>query len=162
MLGWNLVWRKQHETAISELERAVSLDPNSEWAYGFLAEVLNFAGRPDEAIGFAKKAMRLDPNYPAWIVFHLAESYFLLHRNEEAVSAIKDALHRNPTFLPARRVLAIIYAEQGRTGEAQREVAEILRISPDASLDLWRQRMVYKNPADLERYIAGLRKAGMK
>jgi tetratricopeptide (TPR) repeat protein len=52
----------------------VSLDPNSAWAYGFLAEVLNLSGRPDEAIGFAKKAMRLDPKYPPWLAFHLAQS----------------------------------------------------------------------------------------
>jgi hypothetical protein len=38
-------------------------------------EVLNYSGRPDEAIGLARKAMRLDPNYPPWLAFHLADSY---------------------------------------------------------------------------------------
>ena len=162
VLGWSSLWKKQHDVAIAELERAVSLDANSAWAYAFLAEVLNFSGRPDEAIGFVKKAMRLDPNYPPWLVFHLADSYFLLRRYDEAVAALQDALRRNPDFSPARRSLAIIYAELGREKEARAEVAEILRISPEASLERWRERLPYKNQADLERYIAGLQKAGLR
>ena len=69
LLGWDSLWKKQHDFAIAELERAVSLNANSAPAYTFLAEALNFSGRPDEAIGFAKKAMRLDPKYPAWLCF---------------------------------------------------------------------------------------------
>jgi adenylate cyclase len=162
ILGWDLLWKKQHEVAIAELERAVSLDPNSARAYAYLAEVLNYAGRPDEAIGFARKAIRLDPNYPPWAVFHLAHSYFQLRRYDEALAALQDALRRGPSFLPARRVLAIVYTELGREKDARAEVAEILRISPGASLDVWRERFPYKHQADLERVIAGLRKAGLK
>jgi adenylate cyclase len=81
---------------------------------------------------------------------------------DEAVAALQDALRRNPSFLPAPRLLAVIYAELGRENEARAEVAEILRISPGASLERWRERMPYRNPADLQGYIAGLRKAGMK
>jgi adenylate cyclase len=161
VLGWTSLWKRQHEVALMELERAVSLDPNSEWAYAFLAQVLNYTSRPDEAIGFAKRAMRLDPNYPPWLVFHLADSYYLLRRYDDAVAALQDALHRNPDFLPTRRVLAVIYAELGEERKAQAEVAEILRISPGASLERWRERMPYKDQADLERYTAGLRKAGL-
>jgi predicted Zn-dependent protease len=134
----------------------MSLNPNSEWAYGFLAEVLNLSGRPDEAIGVAKKARRLDPKYPSWVVFHLAHSYYLLRRYDEASAALQDTLRRNPDLLPTRRVLAVIYAELGRDKEARAEVTEILRISPDASLERWRERIPYKNQADLEQFIAGL------
>ena len=160
VLGWNSLWKKQHDVAIAELERAVSLDPNSEWAFGFLAEALNYAGRPDEAIGFAKKAMRLDPSYPPWLAFHLAESYCLLRRYDEAIAALQDALRRNPDFSPARRWLAIVYAELGREKDARAEVGEILRISPGASLDSW-QGVPYKNKVDQQRFMDGLRKAGL-
>lgn len=162
VLGWNSLWKKQNDVAIAELERAVSLDPNSEWAYGFLAEVLNFSGRADEAIGFVKKAMRLDPNYPPWLAFHLGHSYYQLQRYDDAVAALQDALRRSPDFSPAHRWLAAVYAEAGREQAARAEVAEILRISPGASLERWRQRLPYKNQADAERYIAGLRKAGLR
>lgn len=106
--------------------------------------------------------MRLDPNYPPWLVFHLAQSYVLLRRYDEAIAALEDALRRNRNFLPARQMLAVVDAELGRDKEARAEVAEVLRISPDASLERWRERLPYKNQADLERFIAGLQKAGMK
>jgi hypothetical protein len=64
--------------------------------------------------------------------------------------------------LPTRQVLAVVYAELGREKEARAEVGEILRISPGASLERWRERAPYKNKAELDRYISGLRKAGLK
>ena len=161
ILGWASLWEKQHDVAIAELERAVVLDPNSEWAYGFLGEGLNLSGRPNEAIGLIKKAMRLDPHYPPWLVHHLAHSYFLLRQYDEAIAALRDSLHRNPNFLPARRLLAVVYSEVGREEEARDEVTEILRISPAASLQHWSDRTPYKNQLELERFIGGLRKAGM-
>ena len=162
VMGWLSLWKKQHGVSIAELERAVSLDPNDARAYAYLAETLNFAGRPDEAIGVAKRAMRLDPNYQPSTVFHLAHSYFLLRRYDEAIAAMRDALGRNPNFPPAHRMLAVTYAELGRQEEARAEVAELLRISPSASLDFWQARDAYQNKADGQRFIDGLRKAGLK
>ncbi len=92
----------------------------------------------------------------------MAQSYYELRRYDEAIAALQDALHRNPNFLLTRRLLAVVYAELGRDKEARAEVAAILRISPGASLDLWRERFPYKNSADLDRYISGLRKAGLR
>jgi adenylate cyclase len=162
VLGWCSLWKRQHDLAISELERAVSLDPNYAEAFAFLAEVLNFAGRPDEAIGFVKKALRLDPNYPAYCEFHLAHSYWLLRRYDEAITVMQDSLRRNPNFLPAHRMLAVAYVELGREADARAEVQELLRISPEASLERFRATEAYKSPADTERFMSGLHKAGLK
>jgi hypothetical protein len=41
-------------------------------------------------------------------------------------------------------------------------VAEGLRLNPNASLEWFKQNLPYKNPADLERFLAALRKAGLK
>ena len=83
-------------------------------------------------------------------------------RYEEAIAAYKKALTRNPNLLPAHQFLATIYSGLGRKEEARAEVAEILRISPNFSLEVLRQRLPYKDPADLERVLAGLRKAGLQ
>ena len=161
VLGWNLLWKKQHDLAIGELEKAVSLDSNNSDAYTFLGEVLNFAGKPEEAIGFHKKAMRLDPNYPFYVMFNLAHSYFLLRRYDEALAAYGEVLSRNPDFLPAHEQLAVVYIEQGQKQRAQAEVAECLRINPGDSLALLRA-LPYKSQADLDRNISALREAGLK
>jgi adenylate cyclase len=161
VMGWFWLWKGQHDLSITELERAVWLDPNSALAYAFLGETLNFAGRPDEAVGFIKRALRLDPNSPAFMVFHMGHSSFLLRRYDEAIAAMQDALRRSPNFPPAHRMLAVTYAELDRQEEARAEVAEMLRISPGTSVDSWEQRDPYKNKADGQRIIDGLRKAGL-
>jgi tetratricopeptide (TPR) repeat protein len=42
--------KQQYDQAIAEGERAVALDPNYADSYAVQAEVLNFAGRPEEAL----------------------------------------------------------------------------------------------------------------
>jgi len=63
--------------------------------------------------------------------------------------------------MAAHANLAACYAELGREGEARAEVAEILRLTPNWSLEVVRQ-LPYKNPADLEHLVTALRKAGLK
>jgi adenylate cyclase len=161
MLGWIHLWRKQHEQAIIEGERAIALDPNYAEGYARLGYILSFASRPEEAIGLIKKAMRLDPHYPFVYLCYLGHSYHLAGQVEEAIAALKRAVARNPDYLSSYRWLTAIYCELGREEEARTAVAEILRISPWASIEFSRQSVPYKDQAILERCIDALRKAGL-
>ncbi len=161
-LGRVSMWKKQHDQAITEAERAIALDPNDADGYWLLGAILDFAGRPEEAIGLIEKAMRLNPHYPPVYLFSLGHSYHLMGRYEEAIAAYKKALTRNPNHLPAHQHLAAIYSELGREEEARAEVVEVLKISPNFSLEVLRQRLPFKDPAVLERMLAALRKAGLK
>lgn len=89
VLCWTYVWKKQHDLAIAEGLKAVALDPNDADSYSMLSQTLNFAGKPEEAIGFAEKAMRLNPHYPAAYINSLGWAYALLGRDEEAIAAVK-------------------------------------------------------------------------
>jgi Tfp pilus assembly protein PilF len=164
-LGVVYEWKKQIDQAIAELERAISLDPNYANAYAMLADTLNWAGRPTEAIGLMKKAMRLNPHYEqyqSWYLSSLGIGYRLAGQTEEAETILKKALLLNPTFWPNELQLAVIYSEQGREEEARAAAAEVLRISPNFSLELGRQSWPYKDPAQLERDLAALRRAGLR
>jgi len=88
----------QHELAITEAERALALDPNSADEHFVLAELVNRAGRPQEAIGLLEKAMRLNPAYPAHYLFILGLAYHVAGRYEEAIAAAKRAFTRNPNL----------------------------------------------------------------
>ena len=155
-------WKKQHEQAIAEGERAIALDPNNDEGYAHLAEILNLAGKPQEALGLVEKAMRLNPYYPYWYLYHLGLAYAATERYEEAIAALKRVLTRNPDFLPTHLLLAAIYGELGREEEARAEIAEILRLSPNFSLEVVRQTAPVKDQALLERFLAALRKAGLR
>jgi TolB-like protein/class 3 adenylate cyclase len=163
LLGVLYQWvKRQHDQAIAEAERGVVLDPNNATGHFLLGDVLGFAGRPAEGIELVKKAMRLNPRYPASFANTLGWSYLLTGRHEEAVAALKDAIVRNPNFLPARANLAVTYSELGREAEAQAEVMEVRKLSPNASLEVWRRMVPFKDPAIVERLAAGLRKAGLR
>ncbi len=162
LLGHVYLWQKQYEQATVQAERAISFDPNDDVGYWTLAFILNYAGQASKAVGLMEKAMRLNPHYPAVYSWELGRSYSLTGRHEEAIAALKRALARNPDFLPAHQHLAVIYSELGREEEARAQASEVLRLSPNFSLEVWRQRVPYKDQGELERLLAGLRKAGLK
>ncbi len=162
LLGKVYLWKKQHEKAIAELKKAIALSPNYADHLVGLGYILNFAGRPEEAIGLVKKAMRLNPMYPTVYLWELGHAYFLTGRYEEAIETLKRVLDRNSDFWPAHVLLAASYSEIGREEEARAEAAEIERLSPWTSLEARRQRLPYKDQAVLERLFDSLRKAGLK
>ena len=73
-----------------------------------------------------------------------------------------EYLARYPNILGAHLTLAAVYSELGREVEARAEGAEVLRINPQFSLEVHRQREPIKDPVVLERHLAALRKAGLK
>jgi tetratricopeptide (TPR) repeat protein len=83
-------------------------------------------------------------------------------RHEEAIAAYKKCLASNPYFEPARIGLAGIYGQLGLETEARAEAAALLKINPNKSVEIWRQRFPAKDPAAADWWIDGLRKAGLK
>jgi adenylate cyclase len=153
--------KNQLEPAITEAKRAIALDPNGADSYAALAEALSWTVQSEEAIALAEKAMRLNPRYPVYYLMSLGRAYAVAGRTEEAITALKSALARNRDFLPPHVLLVFLYTESGREEEAHAEVAEVLRISPNFSVDGLGQRAPYPDQV-LARYLAALRKAGLK
>jgi adenylate cyclase len=162
LLGKVYLWKRQHEKAIAELKKTIALSPNSADGLVGLGYILNFAGRPEEAIVLVKKAMRLNPRYPAHYLWELGHAYFLTGRYEETIETLKRVLDRNSDFMPAHLLLAASYSEIGWEEEARAEVAEVERLSPPALSEALRQRLPYKDRAVSGRLFDSLRKAGLK
>ncbi len=161
LLAGTYLWKKKHEQAIAVSKRSIDLNPNYADALAGQGDILSFAGRPEEAIGLIEKAMRLNPIHPVWYLWALGHAYFLTGHYDEAIGAFKKALNRNPGFWPAHAYLAATYIELGRKEEARAEAAMMLRFAPNLSLEVWRQRLPYRDPSVLERVLEALRKAGI-
>jgi adenylate cyclase len=162
VLGWIYLWKKQHDQAIAETERAIALDPNFVSGYVQLADIWNFTGHPEKAIELAEKAMRLNPRSPGFYFNHLGAAYLMARRYEEAIDTLKKCLARTPNYLWAHINLATAYSELGREAEARSEAAEVLRINPQFSLEALRQTASVKDPVVLERVFTAPRQAGLK
>ena len=162
LLGNVYLWKKQHEQAIAELERAISLDPNNaDWLAG-LGGILVWADRAEEAIELIGKAMTLNPIFPPNYLWNLGHAFLQTKRFDKAISTLKRAIKQNPDFWPSHILLAASYSSAGRTEEGRAEAAETLRINPDFSLESWRLKCPFKNKEALERRFSVLRKAGLK
>jgi tetratricopeptide (TPR) repeat protein len=157
-LAYVFLLRKQFDQAIGEAERAVALDPNDADASITLGEIFSCAGRPRDAIGLVEKAMRLDPHYPASYLFALGQAEYLTGRYEEAITAFKRLLTRNPDHLHGHFFLAIAYNEIGHTEEARSELSACGDIDRTYSLEHVRDRIPYRDPAIIERWVNILRK----
>jgi adenylate cyclase len=155
------LWRRDYDKAIAYGERAVTLEPNHADATVNLARTLTYAGRPEEAVELAKKAMRLSPYYPDEYLGILAVAYRLTGNYAEAIDLFEKRRERNPDSTIAYLGLAVLYTEVGREEEGRAAAAEVLKRNPKTSLKQIRNRLPYKNPADVERIIASLRKAGL-
>jgi tetratricopeptide (TPR) repeat protein len=166
LLGGIHLFQRQYEKAIAEGERAITLGPNDATSHLLLAHTMYYAGRFEEAIALAKKAMRLMPYYPAWYLGILAQSYLISGRYEEALATYKQLLDRSRKGeippLWAHMGLAEVYIELGREEDARAHAAEVLRINPNFSLEVWKKSRFYKDEAHLERRLDALRKAGLK
>jgi adenylate cyclase len=144
------------------MERAVALDPHDAWSYAGLAEVLSRMGRTEDAMEAAAQALRLKPIMVDAHLDSVGTAYAVAGRYEEARAPLQRYLSRYPNILGAHLTLAAVYSQLGQAAEAQKEVAEVLRLNPKFSLEIHKQREPIKDPAVLERHMAALRKAGLK
>jgi adenylate cyclase len=95
-------------------------------------------------------------------LFSVGNAYTLAGRYQEAIAPLQQVLTRYPNILGPHLHLAAAYSELGKETEARAEAAEVLRLNPQFSLEVHRQRAPIKDPAVLERQLAALRKAGLK
>jgi adenylate cyclase len=116
-LGRVYTYKQQYDHALAEGERAIALDPNDADSYAWQAEALNFAGRPKEALRMVEQAMRLNPRYPPFYLFHFGWASQSTGRYAEAVAAQKAVISRNPNLLGAHLNLAFSYLAQWASQE---------------------------------------------
>jgi len=148
-----LIGSSEHEKASAKAEQSISLDPNDANSYIAMAYTLIYAGRPKEAFGFIQKAMRLDPQYPAYYLFVLGLAHFGMDRFEEAATSFERALTRNPENYVPMIPLAAAYAHLNR----EQDATATIEVSFVRGCPLWS----YKNPVDKSRLLDGLQKAGL-
>jgi adenylate cyclase len=162
ILGGFCLLKREHEKAISEGKKAISLSPNLADGYIWLGQTLTFAGKPEEAIPNHEIAIRLDP-------FALSSSFHLLGmayreagRYEQAISACQEAIRRQSNNVFAHLILCSTYILVGREDEARAEAAEVMRIDPKFSLERFLKVRPHIDPENTARFADSLRKAGLK
>ena len=162
LIGGVYLLKRQYEENIAQAEHAIAINPNGAWNNIFMAGALGCSGRWEESLGYAEKAIRLAPFPPVSYYWLLGRAYFMTDQYDKAVKTFKKAVDVNPDYLVARAFLAACYSSLDRQAEATAEAREVIRINPKFNLASYTKTLPYKNKADIERYVAALRKAGLK
>ncbi len=105
--------------------------------------------------------MRLNPQYPNIHLHFLAHAHFVQGNYEEAVALLKRRIRLHPETDISRVLLVSCCGHLGREDEARNAWAEVFEINPNYSIGQKARVLPYKNPADWDRFIEGLRKAGL-
>jgi adenylate cyclase len=162
---WALIfanlWMRRYDDAIRAGESAIANNPNDAEALNGLGVVLHYGGRSAEALRYFERAMALNPLCPGMWLHFQGQAYYQLRRYEEAENVLKRRIFRTPETDASRVLLAATYGQTGRLDEAREQWRKVLRVNPAYSLEHRRKVLPYKNPADFEAVVDGLRKAGL-
>jgi TolB-like protein/class 3 adenylate cyclase/Flp pilus assembly protein TadD len=148
------VYDRQYEAATSDAERALSLDPNDSASLENMAFVLIMAGKPEEGLGLANKAMRFDPLNLANPLYNIGLAHFCLKEFEQAANSLERALTYSPGHVAYLIALAAAYGNLSREKEAEATVELLIKTITRASEGFKRED--YFSPYDVyERIIIG-------
>jgi adenylate cyclase len=161
LLAETYLWKKQHDDAIAEAEKAVILDPNNAERMLDLGNILAFAERPEEGIGWIKKGMRFNPICPVGYLFMLGHAYFLSEQYAEAIAVLSKAVDRQSDFLPSHFILAACFLTLGQQEKFLAELEKIKRLIPSLDPDAWK-RLPYRDQKRVDRLADLLRGLGLK
>jgi adenylate cyclase len=153
--------RKQMDKAIESGSRIVALDPSNPEGYTALGAALDYAGRHEEGLAKLNNALRLDPKGPFFYIWIEGRCLFMLERYDEALERFERVAEQNSAFVNGLKSLAATQAHLGRIDDAKWTVEEILLLQPDDTLAKERKWLSYTQEEDIERYIEGLRLAGI-
>jgi adenylate cyclase len=149
------------DDAIVEFERAIALDPNSVDAVANLGDVYLSLGQYEKAIEFKDKAIRLSPYDPAAFFWYTTKSaaHLALQQDDQAIWT-RRAIASNPNYGPPHGVLAAALALTGHEAEAHDALQRYIAFRKSIAV-VKAALSPLGAPAFFDRFIEGLRKAGM-
>lgn len=153
----------RHEEARRRLHRAIDLNPNSEFARGYLGGSYAFGGDYEAALPNLEEAIRLSPRGLLLVIWHLCKGWaaLLAERYEEAVEFTEHARDANPEFPDIYAVLAAAHGHLGHAAAARAALDQLVVRMPGLTASDERLVRPFVRQADRERFLEGLRRAGL-
>jgi TolB-like protein/class 3 adenylate cyclase/tetratricopeptide (TPR) repeat protein len=167
MAAWGLATATfDHTTALSALDRALVLNPNSAHAWGTKALVESLRGdaRAAVAVEASNRAIRLSPLDPLSYIYKFAGAlaYLGAGQYQEAMGWIDDALREQPRFHASFRVKVALCGLLGQSEEGRDWLVRLLDLQPGLTITAWlKHAATFLAPGTRERMVKGFRKAGL-
>jgi TolB-like protein/Tfp pilus assembly protein PilF len=141
-------------------ERAVALNPMDGNSIAFMGELLIYAGDWERGMVLADRAKQLNPNHPGWYWYADFNNAYRLGDDRRALSfALKVNL---PGHWGTHAALAAAYGQLGDRDRAGKALRDLLKLRPALGATASKDFAKWWNPEYVERFIDGLRKAGLE
>ncbi len=142
------------EESLAAYRRALGKDPESALLHRKVAELLARAGQPEEAVGFAERALELEPDNTDVRIF-----LGTLHRIRRDIGAAEKVLLEpdgTPLDADAGLLLYGLYADAGRPEDALRLARWLVRAEPTSLRSYFALSRAYERldrPAEAEQAL---------
>jgi TolB-like protein/class 3 adenylate cyclase len=164
-----LIRERKSGEAIAALQKGVALDPSHPWTLEELSKALTFNGQPKEGYAYVEAALRVDPGWGDYRRYLAGQALFGEGRFEDAAAILEEIDVRGSNPWPkfyGLQILLSVYGHLGRIdeiAETRKDLKAVLKERDEGDLTLLRTQwfFVYEHEADIERLLAGLRKAGV-
>ncbi len=150
-----------HGVALEAFRKALDCNPNDADVTADYALCLSYAGRAEEGIEQARKAMRLNPFHYEWYTSQLGQIYFDARRCDEAIATFASLRSLDSAIM--RIYQAASFAAAGNQKQARNSVQRVLELDPAATLQKWTDPKLapYGDAASLEHLRQNLQMAGL-
>jgi TolB-like protein/Tfp pilus assembly protein PilF len=155
--------RKDAAGAVALHERAIALNPNLALAWCYSGLAYSYLGRHDEAISRIQHAKRLSPHDPHGFFFDTALGLPLLlsGQYEEAARVSRQSRVRHAGLSSGAKLLLAALGYLGANREAASIRKALMALEPHFSIRTAASRSPLSRQEDLDRYVHGLRLAGV-
>jgi adenylate cyclase len=151
------------DRALAFFDRALRLNPSLAFNWALSAPTYCYIGEPDIALQRLKRYRELaSPDlYFSWFETLYTIAYTFKGDYERAVLVGRRAVKANSDLVNGYKPLIASLGHLGERDEAQAYVRRLLSLEPNFTIERFGQTYPIKKPSDRDRYMEGLRLAGV-
>jgi TolB-like protein len=155
--------KRDYDLALGCFERALEINPNSARAWLWSANVHSWTSQGETAVDNASRAIALSPYDPLVSAYSgtASAAYFADKQYERAIEFAMRAIHANPSYRGAHRVLVPALVLAGRVADARHAANKLLRLEPNLTVEEFRRSSPGGQGEIGERLCEGLQTAGI-
>jgi TolB-like protein/DNA-binding winged helix-turn-helix (wHTH) protein len=161
VLSYVHLFRQEYAEAAQAADRAVEYDPNFADSYLTLAVCKIHFGAAEEALRLVKKAMLLNPEYPAPYASVMGQAYFFMGEYDKAVMKLREAIDRNYNLVIPHVFLIVALSKQNRMDDASWEAEQFKSVAPNFSTDSVADMLPIQDAAVIRDVQNQLQRAGL-
>ncbi len=159
-LAQALFFQKDFQSFRNAAERAVALNPMDGNSIAFLGELLTYAGDEERGLALAGRAKQLNPNHPGWYWY---ADFYDAYRRGDYRGALSFVLKSNlPGHWGMHAAMAAACGQLGERDAAAKALRDLLKLRPDFAAEVRTEFEKWWEPAYVESFLDGLRKAGLE